>query len=262
MIEDNIVQCIESQRRELEDIIFMPLASAMGCLTPEDRELGVAVLDVGRATTGLSVFRDRRIMGTACFEWGGYHLTRDVAAGLQISFEEADELILEYGISDEYIGKRDTNREGTNRIIRQVSTPIKLKTAVHGVSSVVERDDLDMIIYDRAQELMNKVYQHMTSRGLTKHLIRGVVLTGGASSIKNHAKLAEFVFQVPCRVGFPTSIEIVSSQANKPEFSGVIGVARHGFDYRTATRSGRISFRGPVAHGAKRLGDAFRKYFF
>lgn len=262
VIEDNIVQCIESQRRELEDIIFMPLASAMGCLTPEDRELGVAVLDMGRTTTGLSVYRDRRIMGTACFEWGGYHLTRDVAAGLQISFEEADELILEYGISHEYIGMLDASRDGISRILRNAATPIKLKTSVHGVSSVVERDELDMIIYERAHELMNKTHQYLTSRGLTKHLIRGVVLTGGSSSIQNCAKLAESVFQVPCRAGLPTGVEIAATNARGPEFSGVIGVARHGFDYRLATRSGRISFRGPVAHSAKRIGEAFRKYFF
>jgi len=163
--------------------------------------LGVAVLDMGRTTTGLSVYRDRRIMATACFEWGGYHLTRDVAAGLQISFEEADELILEYGISHEYIGMLDASRDGISRILRNAATPIKLKTAVHGVSSVAERDELDMIIYERAHELMKKTHQYLTSRGLTKHLIRGVVLTGGSSSIQNYAKLAESVFQVPCRAG-------------------------------------------------------------
>lgn len=262
VIEDNIVHCIESQRRELEDIIFMPLASASGCLTPEDRELGVAVLDMGRTTTGLSVFRDRRIMGTACFEWGGYHITRDVAAGLQISFEEADELIVEYGISDEYMATMDKNQEGVTRIIRNDMAPIKLKTAVHGASSIVERNDLDMIIHERTQELLKKTAQHLTARGLDKHLIRGVVLTGGVASIRNYVKLAESVFQVPCRAGSPTGVDIVSPAARIPEFSGVIGVARHGFDYRTATRSGRISLRGPVAHSAKRIAQSFRKYFF
>lgn len=262
VIEDNIVQCIESQRRELEDIIFMPLASAYGCLTPEDRELGVAVVDMGKTTTGLSVYRDRRIMGTSSFEWGGYHLTRDVAAGLQVSFEEADELILEYGISDEYIASLDKSQEGVSRIIRNDLAPIKLKTAVHGASSIVERNDLDMIIHERLQELLRKTCQHLVARGLDKHLIRGVVLTGGVASIRNYATLAESVFQVPCRAGAPMGVEIVPTQAKQAEFSGVIGVARHGFDYRAATRSGRIALRGPVAHGAKRIGQAFRKYFF
>lgn len=262
VIEDNLVQCIESQRRELEDIIFMPLASALGSLTPEDRELGVAVLDMGRTTTGLAVFRDRRIMGTSSFEWGGYHLTRDVAAGLQISFEEADDLILEYGISDEYIASMDDENEGISRVLRNEMAPIKLKTSVHGASSIVERNELDMIIHERTQELLRKTHQFLVGRGLDKHLIRGVVLTGGVASIRNYVTLAETVFQVPCRAGLPTGVEVVSTHAKQPEFVGVIGVARHGFDYRAATRSGRISLRGPVAHSAKRIGQAFRKYFF
>lgn len=262
VIEDNLVQCIESQRRELEDIIFMPLAAALGCLTPEDRELGVAVLDMGRTTTGLSVFRDRRIMGTSSFEWGGYHLTRDVAAGLQISFEEADELILEYGISDEYIASMDNEKGGISRMMRHDMAPIKLKTSVHGASPIVQRNELDMIIYERTQELLRKTHQHLVGRGLDKHLIRGVVLTGGVANIRNYVTLAETVFQVPCRMGMPTGVDIVSTHAKQPEFAGVIGVAKHGFDYRAATRSGRITLRGPVAHSAKRIGQAFRKYFF
>ena len=68
VIEDNIVTCIESQGRELEDMIFVPIASALGCLTPEDLELGVGVLDLGRGITGLAIYRDFRILGTHCFE--------------------------------------------------------------------------------------------------------------------------------------------------------------------------------------------------
>ncbi len=260
VIEDNIVQCIESQRRELEDIIFMPLASALGCLTPEDRELGVAVLDMGRTNTGLSVFRDRRILGTHCFEWGGYHITRDVAAGLHVSFEEADELILEYGLS---AGLIDAESGSVQRgILRDSHAEIKLKSAVHGVPSVVPKEDLDGIMYDRAHELLVKIRQYIQSRGLSKHLIRGMVLTGGSSEIKNYARLAETVFQVPCRVGVPSNVEVMCAPARQPAFSGVLGVACHGFDYRAATRSGRLMARTPVMHSARIIGDTFRKYFF
>ena len=261
VIEDNIIQCIDSQRRELEDMIFMPLASALGCLTPEDRELGVAVLDMGRMTTGLAVYRDRRILGTHSFELGGYHFTRDVAAGLHVSFEEADELILEYGISEALINALDAE-PGDSLPLTPGHTEIKLKTAVHGVPGIVPREDLDMIVFDRAHELLTKVRQYLHSRGMEKHLIRGIVLTGGTAGIKRCADLAESVFQVPCRVGLPTSVEILSGAARKPEFSGVIGVACHGFEYRAATRSGRISMRGPMVQSARIIGDTFRKYFF
>ena len=262
VIEDNIVRCIESQRRELEDIIFMPLASSLGCLTPEDRELGVAMLDMGRMTTGLAVFRDRRILGTYSFEWGGYHLTRDVAAGLHVSFEEADELIMEYGISEEYIeaGPDEVEEGWTPR--EGAKAQIKLKTAVHGAPAVVAKDEMDVIVYERARELLMKVRQHLQSRGLAKHLIRGVVLTGGAATVKNHVKLAETIFEVPCRIGISSSVEILSNRAKGPEFSGVVGIALHGFNYRAAARAGRLALRGPVVQNARKIGQAFRKYFF
>lgn len=260
-IEDNIVHCIESQRRELEDIIFLPIASALGCLTPEDMELGVAVLDMGRATTGLAVYRDRRVLGTHSFEWGGYHLTRDLSAGLHVSFEEADELILEYGISDEFI-ERDEDDSYSALLKDRTSSQIKLKTAVHGTRTIVPREELDMIVYERANELLAKVRQHLHSRGLNKHLVRGVVLTGGTARIKNVVKLAERIFQVPCRIGVPACVEIMPSSMKTPEFSAVVGVARHGLEYRSSKHTSHALPNGPVATSVRVIGNVVRKYFF
>lgn len=266
VIEDNIATCIEAQKRELEDVIFLPLAASLGCLTPEDMELGVAVLDLGRSTTGLAVYRDYRILGTHCFEWGGYHITRDVAAGLQISFEEADELILEYGISDasiEFETEGDSVKKPVQTILQDPNAArIKLKSAVHGAATVVDRETLDMIVCERAKELMTKVRQHLHSRGFMKHLVRGVVLTGGASGIKNHDGLAEVVFQVPCRVGLPNSVEIHTAAVSAPEYSAAVGIVRHGYEYRTAVANGRIEGKGPNAGGLRSIGRLMKKYFF
>ncbi len=265
VIEDNIVQCIESQRRELEDIVFLPLASALGCLTPEDMELGVGVLDLGRSTTGLAVFRDRQIMGSHCFEWGGYHLTRDVAAGLHISFEESDELIHEYGISDASIASELEEAHGDEAQPNPAEKPspqIKLKTMVHGAPSIVPREQLDMIILERAREMLIKTRQFLHARGLEKHLIRGVVLTGGTAALKNYIQLAESVFETPCRIGLPDSIEQIPHSIQLPEFTGVVGIAHHGLRYRSSALGRRSNPRGPVAAGAKMLGKTFRKYFF
>ncbi|MCC6695867.1 MAG: cell division protein FtsA [Candidatus Hydrogenedentes bacterium] len=264
VIEDNIVACIESQSRELEDMIFVPLASSLGCLTPEDMELGVGVLDLGRSITGLAVYRDFRILSTNCFEWGGYHITRDVAAGLQVSFEEADELILEYGISDACI-----NEEFADSMVlamqaqasEERNSRVKLKTAVPGAPPVVERGDLDIIVFERAKELLVKVRQHLQARGLSKNLVRGLVLTGGASLIRNYTALAEAVFQVPCRVGLPNSVEIRPQAVHSPEFSAAIGIVRHAFEYRTAARNGRVEPRGVVVSLSRRAGRFFKRYF-
>lgn len=268
-IEENLGACIESLNRELEDMVFLPLAAALGCLTMEDMELGVGVLDMGRSTTGLAVYRDYRILGTTCFEWGGYHITRDVAAGLQVSFDEAEELILQYGVPDNLIqdfgGEEDDDepaRTGKGMQLEQQSTPIKLKTSVRGAPSIVDRSELDTIIFERSKELMTKVRQHLHARGLAKHLVRGMVLTGGASAIKNQAALAEAVFQVPARLGLPDAIPGLPGPVNTPEYAAVVGVVRHGMAYRAAARNGRLQGRGPMGSMFRRVRDAFSRYFF
>lgn len=264
VIEENLVHCIESQRRELEDLVFAPIASSLGCLTPEDTELGVAVLDLGRTTTGLAVYRDRRILGTHSFDWGGYHMTRDVSAGLHISFEEADELILAYGVSEEYIETEeyDTAVGEIPRFRLNNKAQIKLKSAVHGARTVVPREELSMIIHERARELMTKVRQYLHSRGLVKHLIRGVVITGGGAQVKNYAKLAEVVFQVPCRVGVPTSVDILPPGARAADFSCAIGIVRHGFEFRALERHGHLRPQGPITQGIRKINGVIKKYFF
>ena len=86
--------------------------------------------------------------------------------------------------------------------------------------------------------------------------------TGGSATIKNYVKLAEAIFEVPCRVGVPDSIESVTSLVRSPHCSSVVGIARHGIAYRMAARSGRLEGRGLMAVGARKLGRAFHKYFF
>lgn len=264
VIEDNIVTCIESQNKELEDIVFLPIAAAHGCLTPEDMELGVAVLDMGRTTTGLSVYRDRRILGTNTFEWGGFHITRDVAAGLQVTFEEASDLILEYGVSDRLVhAEAEDILAGNGHHIDDRGSSIKLKSVVRGAPAVVDRTKLDYIVFERSKELLTKVRQHLSSRGLMKNLVRGIVLTGGSALIRNQANLAEAVFEVPARIGVPEGIEVMPQPVNSPEFAPVVGVLRHGFEYRAALRSGRIEVRrGLIGNAAKSIGGFFGKYFF
>ena len=263
VIEENLISCIEGQRRELEDLIFLPLAASLGCLTPEDMELGVAVLDMGRTTTGLAVFRDYRILGTHSFEWGGYHITRDVAAGLQVSFDEADELVLEYGIAEGLIGREEGESDEELAPARRSdrNAQIKLKTSVPGAPSIVDRSELDIIVHERAKELLTKVRQHLHARGLMKNLVRGLVLTGGAATIKNQIPLAEQVFQVPCRLGMPDNLASMPHGVKSPEFCCAVGIVRHAIKYKAA-RNGRLESPGAVASGARQIGRLFRKYFF
>lgn len=258
--EANLTQCVEMRGYEMEDMIFTPIAASLGCLTAEDMELGVAVLDMGRSSTGLAVYRDHSIQGTACFEWGAFHLTRDVAAGLQISFDEADELVIEYGIGAEPVALEAALEGTSNRPVplREEPAPrVKLRSAVPGARSIVERSELDEIIRDRAVELLTEARQHLMGTGLAQHLVRGVVLTGGASRLKEFVSLAEAIFQVPCRQGRPMGVTHLPAAVQGPEWSAAVGIMRHAFDYRTAERHGR----GDEGLG-KKMQRVFGKYFF
>jgi len=266
VIEDNLISCVESLGRDLEGTVFLPLAASLGCLTPEDMELGVAVLDMGRTTTGLAVYRDRRILATHCFDWGGFHMTRDVAAGLHVSFDEAVELIVEYGISERLISEEANEDEAVADFAEEESagggTQIKLKSNVRGAPSIVDRSMLDMIVFERSKELMTKVRQHLHARGLAKNLVRGIVLTGGCAAIRNQAQLAEAVFQVSARVGLPDGIEVLPQQVNHAAFAPVSGVVRHGFHYRDALRSGRVvTEHGMVGGFFRQIGRVVTRYF-
>jgi cell division protein FtsA len=92
--------------------------------------------------------------------------------------------------------------------------------------------------------------------------VRGVVLTGGASAIKNYVALAEAIFHVPVRVGLPNSVEILPHEVKAPEFAAGTGIVRHAFEYRNAARNGRVEARGAMRSSAKRLAGFFKKYFF
>jgi cell division protein FtsA len=267
VIEDNLMTCIESQNREVEDIVFLPLAGGLGCLTSEDIDLGVAVLDLGHTTTGLAIYRDRRIVATKSFEWGGFDITRDVAAGLQISFDEAAELVMLYGISDRLIRAETGAADGDEAEEKETqgggSAHIKLKTAVRGAPSIVERSQLDMIVFERTCEIMTRVRQYLQGQGYTKHLIRGMVLTGGAARIKNQDALAEAMFQTPARIGAPEGIDLLPQPVNGPDYVPAIGVIRHGFEYRNAIRNGRIEVnRGTIGNMLHATGGFISKYFF
>jgi len=268
VIDDNVSVCIESQGKELEDVVFLPVASGLGCLTAEDMDLGVAVLDMGRTITGLALYRDRRILATHTFEWGGFDITRDVAAGLQVSFEEAVELTMLYGLSEKLIQEAAEDDEaGKKRTTvssrEERNANIKLKTAVRGAPSIVERGQLDAIAFERSMELMTKVRQFVQSRGLAKHIVRGIVLTGGTAAIKNMPMLCEAVFQTPARVGLPEGLDVLPQQVNSPEYVGAVGVIRHGFEYREAMRSGRIEVqRGFAGRTIRRISRFMGKYFF
>lgn len=267
VIEDNIVSCIDSLGRELEDLMFLPLATGLGCLTLEDMDLGVAVMDIGHNTTSVVVYRDRRVLDTRTFDWGGFLLTGDVAALLHVSYEEALDLILEYGVPQHRIERYGEEAEEDSPAkpateAEERTKHIKLKSTVRDAPSIVDRSELETIVFDRSEELMTTVRQHLHAGGQARNLVRGVVLTGGTALVPREKELASAIFETPANIGLPDGFDSLPPAVNRPEYVGVLGVVRHGFEYRAAVRSGRIEPRRNIFSNALRaVGGFIGRYF-
>lgn len=268
VIRENIKGCVEAQGCALEDMAFLPIAAAMGCLTNEDMALGAAMIDIGYTTTAVAVYSDSRVLSTKVFDWGAYHIIRDVAAGLQITFEEAEELMMEYGIAERLVAASDDASSGgyldaESGDSGSLSVQIKLKTAVPNASDLVEREHLEWIIYERARDLFTRIRQSIASQGYSQRLIRGIVLAGGGGLIRNNDALAEAIFNAPCRVGKPLGIEGLPQALQSPQYIGVAGLTLYGLAMREASYDARRapSNRAPTT----RIGRAIawlKRHFF
>jgi len=137
---------------------------------------------------------------------------------------------------------------------------VKLKTNVAGTPSIVGRREVEMTIYERAGELLTKVRQYLQARGLMKHLVCGVVLTGGASEIKNHVELVRSVLKLSARKGVPNKVENSPQAVCSPTYSAAIGLVHHAFVYRAAARSGRIDSDGPGIPAMRRMWKFVSRY--
>ncbi|HDP33973.1 MAG TPA: cell division protein FtsA, partial [Candidatus Hydrogenedentes bacterium] len=185
-VENNLRACIEAQGLVIEDFVFMPLAAASGCLTCEDMQLGAAVIDLGATSAGIAVYANNGIIAATAHNWGSGFIINDVAAGLKVSFEEATELVLEYGLSEYRIQmlNRNSSRTDADRKPAAASqnAPIKLTRTVTGAPSTAPRSELDAIVFERSAEIADKVCRFLKEHQLLDRLARGIVLTGGGAA--------------------------------------------------------------------------------
>lgn len=189
----NLVNCVRMAGVEVEDIVLEPIASAEAVLTPDERELGTALIDIGGGTTDLAVFNEQGIWHTKVLPFGGNHVTRDVAVGLRVSLEEAEAIKIKSGMAA--------------RRLADVASAIKVKDIYSHRARSVLTSNLAGIIEARMAEMLGMVRKELDNAGLTKLLAGGIVLTGGASQLKGIDKLAHDVLGLPARVGHPSNVK-------------------------------------------------------
>jgi cell division protein FtsA len=213
MAAQNVVTAVNRAGIVVLDTVFEPLASADACMTADDRELGVALVDVGGGSTGLLVFHQGTVRHTAVIPVGGEHFTNDIAVGLRTPIPEAEKMKKAWG-------ERDPSKPADSLV--------EVPSVGERPSRVVSYAMLSEIIEPRATELVELVQAELVRSGCDKQLGAGVVLAGGGAKLGGLAPLAEQMLGVPVRLGTPAGLENMGETLPDPAFATAVGLVSHG----------------------------------
>jgi len=239
----NLYKSIQKSGLNIQDLVLEPLASSYAVLSPEEKELGVALLDIGGGTTDIAVFYEGSIRQTAVIGLGGNNVTSDIAIGLRTSLTQAEKIKLEQGSAlvsltgdDEFIAVPGIG----GRPERQVS-----------------RSLLASIIQPRMEELFGLAQREIRRTDYAELLAAGVVLTGGASLLPGAVELAEQIFDMPVKLGVPAGFGGLVDLAQSPKHSTGIGLILYGLQNSSENGLGRLT----EANMFERIFDRMKKWF-
>lgn len=218
----NVIKCCQRTGLHVADLVLEPLAAAEAVLSQEEKELGVALIDLGAGTTDVLVFQQGALKHTAILSLGGNHVTNDIAAGLKTHFREAEVLKQRSGCALARAVRRDQTVE------------------VAGVGGrnprLVSRQLLAQVIEARVEELLTLARHQIVKCGFDESLGSGVVLTGGTALLEAIVPLAEGIFETQVRVGVPQDQDTTGGglvqSVRSPAFAAAVGLVRYGANPR------------------------------
>ena len=228
----NIYKCIRKAGLEVDQLILEPLASAASVLSEEEKEAGVALVDIGGGTTDIAIFQDGIIRHTAVIPFGGNVISDDIRQGCQIMKRQAEQLKKKFGsaLSKETKANEIVCIPG---LTGKKPKEIALKT-------------LAQIIEARMTEIIEHVHYEIRSSGYGDQLIGGIVLTGGGSQLKHVTQLFQFVTGLDCRLGFPGEhIAKAPEDTSIPSYSTGVGLVIKGYDTLRTQRTADASDDAP-----------------
>ena len=225
----NIGRCIKSAGLDLDNITLEPLASANAVLSQEEKEAGVALIDIGGGTTDLAIFKDGIIRHTAVIPFGGNVITEDIKEGCSIIEKQAELLKIKFGSA----------WPGENKDNEIVSIP-----GLRGREpKEITLKNLSKIIHARVVEIIEQVYLEIKNYGheeQKKKLIAGIVLTGGGSQLKHLKQLVEYITGMDARIGYPNEHLAGDSEAEiaSPTYATAVGLLMNAVENKHRTIRG------------------------
>ncbi len=210
----NLTKAVYRTGLEIDDLVLSILATAEAVLTERQKELGVAVLNIGGATTSVAVFEEGDILDTEVLAIGSEHVTADLAIGLRTSIEVAERLKLEYGSTlPKDVGKKEE---------------IDLFDLGEAEREIISRKYGCEIIEARMEEILEKVDAVFKKIGRSGMLPAGVILTGGGAKLPGLIELAKRKLRLPAAPGYPLNLTSVTDKINDLSFTTAIGLVRWG----------------------------------
>lgn len=222
----NIVRSCHRSGLDVSDIVLEALASSKSSLTAEEREIGVALVDIGGGTTDLAIFSDDAIKHTGVLALGGTNLTNDIAFGLRTPMLAAEKIKVRHGCALAELVQSDEKIEVPSVGGREPRT--------------LSRKVLAEICEPRVEEILSLVNQELVRSGFKNMIGAGVVLTGGTSTIEGITELGEQIFNLPVRVGSPIGVGGLKDVVNSPMYATAVGLLLFGAEKEGAEDKFRI----------------------
>ena len=222
----NIVKCANKAGIDVSEIVLEQIASSEAVLTEDEKELGVALIDIGGGTTDVAIFYRGNIVHTFVIPKGGQSVTSDVSKGTTTIPQEAEKIKIKFGIAKESLAGKDEI--------------IEIPGFGGRPPRPISRQLLGNIIEQRMAEIFTWIRRNIEKNGLESKILSGYVITGGAALIDGSAELAVEIFNAPVRIGYPLSVGGLTDVISSPIYSTGVGLVKYA--YKNRNRLNKKSF--------------------
>ena len=207
---ENIVKCVRRCGLEVDQLVLNPSASSHAVLTDDEKDLGVALVDIGAGTTDVAIFTDGAIRHTAVIPIAGDLITSDIAMALRTPTKDAEEIKVEYGVA--------------KQLLADPSEQLEVPGLGDRAPRMLSRQALAGVIEPRVEEIYSLVHQVIRESGYEELLSSGIVITGGTAVMPGMVELGEDIFLKPVRKGLPTYRGALSDMVANPRSATVMGL--------------------------------------
>jgi cell division protein FtsA len=234
----NIVKCVRRCGLEVRDLVLQPLASAMAVISDDEKDLGVALLDIGGGTSDLVVYTHGAIRHTAVIPIAGDQITNDIAMALRTPIPDAEQIKQRHGVAKE--------------VLADPNDRIEIPGVGDRAPRLLSRQSLAAVIEPRVEELFNLAHKAIRDSGYEEMLSSGIVLTGGTALLPGIGELAEDVFLKPARVGWPGYQGPLADVIRNPRYATVVGLLQEAQSQRQRGRRAAAQ-NGSFGQALKRM---------